>query len=106
MLICKKYFLLAKDKKMLLSSLTTKLSICHYSLKKGSAVTGKKSFTGAKYISECSNRFTIYQSKSTLSFSCPKNKAFENILGKGENAGYQHFLLFPKCFQNFLKRIF
>ena len=24
----------------------------------------------------------------------------ENILGKGENAGYQHFLLFPKCFQN------
>ena len=23
----------------------------------------------------------------------------ENIVGKGENAGYQHFLLFPKCFQ-------
>ena len=23
----------------------------------------------------------------------------ENILRKGENAGYQHFLLFPKCFQ-------
>ena len=23
----------------------------------------------------------------------------ENILGKGENAGCQHFLLFPKCFQ-------
>ena len=23
----------------------------------------------------------------------------ENILGKGENAGYQHFLLFPHCFQ-------
>ena len=23
----------------------------------------------------------------------------ENILGKGENAGNQHFLLFPKCFQ-------
>ena len=23
----------------------------------------------------------------------------EKILGKGENAGYQHFLLFPKCFQ-------
>ena len=22
----------------------------------------------------------------------------ENIVGKGENAGYQHFLLFPKCF--------
>ena len=23
----------------------------------------------------------------------------ENILGKGKNAGYQHFLLFSKCFQ-------
>ena len=22
----------------------------------------------------------------------------ENILGKGENADYQHFLLFPQCF--------
>ena len=24
----------------------------------------------------------------------------ENIVGKGENADYQHFLLFPQCFQN------
>ena len=23
----------------------------------------------------------------------------ENIVGNGENAGYQHFLLFPLCFQ-------
>ena len=23
----------------------------------------------------------------------------ENVLGKGENAGYQHFLLHPQCFQ-------
>ena len=22
----------------------------------------------------------------------------ENLVGKGENAGYQHFLLFPQCF--------
>ena len=22
----------------------------------------------------------------------------ENIAGKGENTGYQHFLLFPQCF--------
>ena len=22
----------------------------------------------------------------------------ENIVGEGENAGYQHFLLFPQCF--------
>ena len=24
----------------------------------------------------------------------------ENAVGKGENAGYQHFLLFPLCFPN------
>ena len=23
----------------------------------------------------------------------------ENIVGKGENSGYQHFLLFPQCFE-------
>ena len=25
-------------------------------------------------------------------------KRLENIVGKGENAGYQYFLLFPQCF--------
>ena len=25
----------------------------------------------------------------------------ENIVGKGENAGYQHFLLFPQCSTGF-----
>ena len=24
----------------------------------------------------------------------------ETIVGKGENAGYQHLLLFPRCLQN------
>ena len=27
-----------------------------------------------------------------------RKKPFENIVGKGENAGNQHFLLFPQCF--------
>ena len=27
-------------------------------------------------------------------------KMVENLVGKGENSGYQHFLLFPQCFQN------
>ena len=27
-----------------------------------------------------------------------KLKRVQNIVGKGENAGYQHFLLFPRCF--------
>ena len=26
--------------------------------------------------------------------------AVENMVGKAENAEYQHFLLFPLCFQN------
>ena len=31
----------------------------------------------------------------------------ENIVGKRENAGYQHFLLFPQCFQKlFFPRVF
>ena len=32
-------------------------------------------------------------------------KPFENIEGKGENAGDQHFLLFPQCFQPFQRQI-
>ena len=31
-----------------------------------------------------------------------KMMIFENIVGKGENAGYQHFLFIPQCFQEFL----
>ena len=31
-------------------------------------------------------------------FTTPEKKAFENIARKGENAGNQHFLLFPQCF--------
>ena len=34
-----------------------------------------------------------------------KYRAFENIVGKGENAGNQHFLLFPQCFLPFPKKI-
>ena len=32
-------------------------------------------------------------------------KPFENIVGKGENAGNQHFLLFPQCFVPFKNQI-
>ena len=31
-------------------------------------------------------------------FKALKEKPFENIVGKEENAGNQHFLLFPQCF--------
>ena len=39
----------------------------------------------------------LYQ--ATMTFKHPKKRASENIMGKGENAGNQHFLLFPQCFQ-------
>ena len=29
----------------------------------------------------------------------------ENIVGNGENAGYQHFLLFPHVFKGFFSRV-
>ena len=39
----------------------------------------------------------LYHTIST--FNAPEEKQyFENIVGKGENAGYQHFLLFSQCF--------
>ena len=34
-----------------------------------------------------------------------KTFRFENVMEKGENAGYQHFSLFPKCFLPFLNQI-
>ena len=34
-----------------------------------------------------------------------EKKAFENIVGKAENAGHQHFLLFPQCFLLFPTQI-
>ena len=34
-----------------------------------------------------------------------KTKPFENIVGKGENAGNQHFLLFSQCFLSYQRRI-
>ena len=51
----------------------------------------------------CGNGLTLYhttQLKVTM-----KEKPFENIVGEGENAGNQHFLLFPQCFLSFPKQI-
>ena len=40
---------------------------------------------------------TLYHTICT--FTNPdKETAFENIVGEGENAGNQHFLLVPQCF--------
>ena len=47
----------------------------------------------------------LFTTQSQL-FMTLRKKAFESIVGKGENAGNQHFLLFPQCFLPASKRIF
>ena len=45
------------------------------------------------------NCFSIWTgSKSYLSLTAYRKKTFENIAGKEENAGKQHFLVFPQYF--------
>ena len=39
----------------------------------------------------------VYHTISTFT-EVEKKKLFENIVGEGENANNQHFLLFPQCF--------
>ena len=47
---------------------------------------------------------TFYHTIPT--FNDLKKEAFENIVGKGENAGNQNFLLFPQSFLSIPKGIF
>ena len=51
----------------------------------------------------CLSFLTLYTQPRLL--TTLKRKIFENIVGKGENAGNQHFLLYPQCFLFFPKRI-
>ena len=62
----------------------------------------------------CKRLETLLEKEKTLVNSFPHNsrlltslekKAFEKIVGKGENAGNQHFLLFPQFFTPIQKRI-
>ena len=76
----------------------------------------KASFSGLLILGLYGKRLTLYQTTTVLGLSKLNKIAddyfnvaqmvhfffdrLENIVGKGENAGYQHFLLFPQCFQN------
>ena len=51
-----------------------------------------KLFTFSK-TSACLRFTTLFRLSKTL-----RKKPFQNIVGKGENAGNQHCLLFPQCF--------
>ena len=46
----------------------------------------------------------LFTTQSSLLTTLGK-KPFEIIVGKGENAGNQHFLLFPQCFPPFPNQI-
>ena len=47
---------------------------------------------------------TLYE--SFITFGIPKKRPVENIMGKGKNAGNQHFLLFLQCFLHFERQYF
>ena len=44
------------------------------------------------------NAFNLDKLNLTEKLKSVKGRV-ENIVGKGENAGYEQFLLFPQCFQ-------
>ena len=46
---------------------------------------------------------TLYHTIPT--FNNPEKKPFKNIVGKGENADNQYFLLFSQCFQPCLGQV-
>ena len=50
------------------------------------------------------DELTLYH--TILTFNDPRKKPLENIVGKGENAGNQHFLLFPTLFSTLSKTNF
>ena len=58
---------------------------------------------GTRTTHSISKLLTLYHTILTL--NDPEKKPFENIVGKGENAGNQHFLLFPQCSLPIPKRI-
>ena len=69
-----------------------------YTYKKGCFL-----YLNSKNYSKQISGLTLYHTIPTL--NDPEKKAFENIVGKRENAGNQHFLLFPQCFLPFPKQI-
>ena len=68
----------------------------------GSFIPCKLSFWGFNYL-ENKGFLTLYHTIPT--FNDPEKEPFENSVGKEENAGNQHFLLFPQCFLSYLEQI-
>ena len=74
------------------NSCSTNTSITHPSVKFRKVSTGNNLTHLTKVLKIC-RKHVKYDSNSKTIF-----EKIENILGKGENAKNQHFLIFPKCF--------
>ena len=59
-------------------------------------------FEGHKNSELCGKEFQLFTTQSRL-LTTPRKKPAKIIVGKEENAGNQHFLLFPQCFLPFQK---
>ena len=70
--------------------------------KHGSSTRNNNIILSIKSQAKLKGHFITLQSRLLTTL---KKKAFKNIVGKGENAGNQHFLFFPQCFLTFSKRI-
>ena len=69
----------------------TSLSLC--CVVKANSLPNNKILDLSKLKAFADDSLNVYQN---LKFA---SRRVENTVGKGENAGYQHFLLFPQCFQ-------
>ena len=75
--------------KRLLSQARQKLSLCGNGLNSAN----EKILALSKLKAFADNKLNVIQNNKVVFHW------IDNIVGKGENAGYQHFLLFPQCFQ-------
>ena len=66
-----------------------------YHLKMHNLLPKQQNFDLNQIESICRRQFTVARMMISI-----LDRA-ENIVGKGENAGYQHFLLFPQFFRKF-----
>ena len=61
---------------------------------KGSPITRRQILDCSKFKESADDNLKFYENNQKFS------KWIENIVGKGEIACYEQFLLFPQCFQN------
>ena len=49
-------------------------------------------------VSCCGKMYSLTLFQTSPGFTCLQYESFENTVGKGEIALYEHFLFFPQCF--------